>query len=402
MISSRKLLISIGCIGMLLAGYSALAVDWPNWRGPNYDGISPEKGFKTTWTEKPKVLWEHPVGSAFSSFTLAGGKLYTCGTKDKQQVLCCFNPDTGKVIWDKPIEKEYKEGQGGDGTRATPTIDDGKVYILGGLGMLRCVDAASGEKVWERQLKYKPTWGYAGSVLTEGNMAVVSAGKSDGSLLALDKKTGKEIWKTGDEIAGYATPYPFTFKDKRYIVGFLGKSAIIVEAKDGREVWRTSWKTSFDVNASSPIFHDGHLFLTSGYGTGCALYKLSEAGDKLDGKEVWRNKAIVNKFQSCVLWEGALYGGDEKTLKCVDWKSGKELWSVPRLPNSTVILADRQLVVFTETGKLMIGPVSPNEFKPTAEAQVLEHRCWTIPLLANGKLYARNLEKAVCLDLKAE
>ncbi|MEP0841869.1 MAG: PQQ-like beta-propeller repeat protein [Phycisphaerae bacterium] len=392
----RVMIALAGLAGCLVS----LGMDWPNWRGPKHDGISPEKGFKKTWDSRPRTVWEAPLGPAFSSFTCVGDRLYTCGTKDGQQVLFCLDAATGAVVWEKAFEKGIKDRQGGDGTRATPTLDDGKVYILGGNGTLLCADAAKGGEIWKKEFKAKPTWGYSGSVLIEGDMAVVSPGGSDGALLALNKKTGEVIWKTGNEGAGYATPYPFTFNDTRYIVGFLGKSAIIVEAKTGREVWRTGWKTSYDVNASSPIFHDGYLFLTSGYGTGCALYKLSPKGDKLDGQEVWRSKVIVNKFQSCVLHEGALYGSDEKTLKCVDFMTGKELWSVPRQPNATVLLADGQLIVLTENGKLMIAPVSPKEFKPTAEADILENRCWTIPLLHEGKLYARNLEKAVCVDLR--
>jgi outer membrane protein assembly factor BamB len=398
---SRAWLIGVPAV-VLAAGGLLNAADWPNWLGPNHNQISPEKGFKTTWTEKPKVLWEKPLGAAFSSFTIVGDKLYTCGAKAGQQVLFCLNPASGDVIWELPFEKQYKDGQGGDGTRATPTVDDGRVYILGGFGLLLCVDAADGKKeIWRKQFNAKPQWGYSGSVLIEGDMAVVTAGGSDGGLAAFDKKTGKPIWKSSDDLVGYATPYPFTFNSKRYIVGFLGKGAIIVEAKTGREVWRTPWKTNYDINASAPVFHDGHLFLTSAYGTGCALFKLTPEGDDLKGEEVWRSKVIVNKFQQCILWDGALYCGDDQTLKCVDFMTGNELWKVPRMANATVILADKQLIVFSEGGKLLIAPASPKEFKPTAEAQILNKRCWTIPMLHDGKLYCRNLERAVCVDIAA-
>lgn len=386
---------------VMLATSSVWAADWPNWRGPNHDGISQEKAFRTEWTKDPNVLWESRIGAGFSSFTCAGNRIFTCGTKAKQQVLLCLDADKGDVIWERVIEKEIKDGQGGDGTRATPTIDKGHVYILGGLGTLLCVTADKGEVVWKKEFKAKPTWGYAGSVLIEGDMAVVSPGGGEGGLLALNKKTGEVIWKSGEDGAGYATPYPFTFNKNRYIVGFLAKSVIIADAQSGREVWRGPWKTSYDVNASSPIYHDGHLFITSGYGTGCALYKLAADGNKLKLAEVWRSKVIVNKFQSCVLKDGALYGSDEKTLKCVDFMTGKELWSVPNEPNATVILAGDQMVVLTEEGRLQIAPISPKQFKPTAEASVLNKRCWTIPLLHDGKLYARNLERAVCVNLGA-
>jgi len=399
---ARRMTVAATVIVALLAGSAACGADWPCWRGPNHDGISLEKGFKTTWKEPPKVLWEATTGSAFSSFTCAGSKVYTCGTKDKKQVLFCLDGNTGKVIWEKPFEKERKDGQGGDGTRATPTLDAGRGYILGGHGLLVCFDAEKGDETWRKQLNNEPQWGYAGSVLIEGDMAVVSPGGSDGGLLALDKKTGKEIWNCTKEPAGYSTPYPFTFNGKRYIAGFLAKFMVVADAKTGREVWRTPWKTDYDVNAAAPIFSNGHLFLTSGYGTGCALFKLSEDGDKLAGKEVWRNKTFVSKFQSCILTDGVLYGTNEKrSIKCVEFMTGKELWSVEGYANATAILADGHLIVLTEKGKLVVAKASPKEFKPIAEAKVLKGRCWTIPTLCNGKLYARNLEKAVCLDLSA-
>jgi outer membrane protein assembly factor BamB len=403
MLRSSKTCLSGFGAAMFLAVGLASAADWPNWLGPTYNEISPEKGFKTSFTDKPNVLWEKPLGSAFSSFTIVGDKLYTCGAKDNKQVLLCLDPKSGEVIWENAFEKQIKDSSGGDGTRATPTINDGRVYILGGYGLLLCVDAADGTKeIWRKQFHAKPTWGYAGSVLIEGDMAVVTAGGADGGLLALNKKTGKEIWKTGDEGVSYATPYPFTFNGKRYIVGFLAKDAVIVEAKTGTEVWRTPWQTMFDINASAPIFHDGYLFLTSAYGTGCALFKLAPDGDKLKSDEVWRSKVIVNKFQQCVLWDGALYCGDDKTLKCVDFMTGNELWKVPGMPNATIILADNHVIVFSQSGKLLIAPISKKEFKPTGEAQVLDKRCWTIPLLHDGKLFCRNLERAVCVDISAK
>jgi outer membrane protein assembly factor BamB len=386
--------------GILLSSVWVYGADWPNWRGPNHDGISPETGFRKTWNTPPKVLWEQKIGSAFSSFACVGGKVYTCGTQDKQQVLFCFEADTGKVVWKLPFEKELKEGQGGDGTRATPTVNEGRVYLLGAYGLLVCLDAEKGTEVWKRKFNNKPQWSYAGSVLIEGDLAIVSPGKADGALLALDKKTGKELWKCADDVAGYATPYPFTYKNKRYIAGFMAKAVVVADAKTGREVLRQPWETDYDVNASSPIFHEGYLFITSGYSTGCALFKLDEAGDKLSAKEVWRSKVLKNRFQSCVLKDGNLYGGDQDAIKCVEFLTGKELWSIPREKNATVILAEDHLVVFTETGRLLIAKCTPKEFKPQAEADVLSGRCWTIPVLYGGRLYARNFEKGVCVDLR--
>lgn len=374
--------------------------DWPNFRGPKHDGISDEKGLRTVWTEPIPLLWEKSVGSAYSSFACVGNRVYTCGTADKRQVLYCLEADTGNVVWNNAFAEEYRDSQG-DGTRATPTVDDGRVYILGALGRLLCADANTGKEIWSRQFHHKPKWGYSGSVLIEGDLAIASGGKDDGALIALNKKTGKPVWVSGDDPAGYATPYPFTFNDRRYVVGFMSNSAIIADVKTGKQVWRMPWKTDWDVNAASPLYHDGHLFLTSGYKTGCALLKLKPDGDNLATETVWKNKVLLNKFQSCILHEGKLYAGDQQALKCVDFKTGQESWRVRRIKHGTLVLADDHLFLLTEKGKLQIGKVSPEGFSALTSAQILDGRCWAVPVLHRGRLYARNLDqRVVCYNLR--
>ena len=184
------------------------------------------------------MVWDREVGSAFSSFACVGDRVYTCGTKVGEQVLYCLNAATGKVIWESPIEAQYPERQGGDGTRATPTVNDGRVYILGASGTLLCVHADTGDTVWTKKFAKPPQWGYSGSILIEGSLAIASAGEAQGALVAFDKATGREVWKCGGDPVGYATPYPFTFEGRRYVVGFTGTSVIIADVETGRLVWR--------------------------------------------------------------------------------------------------------------------------------------------------------------------
>lgn len=390
--------ITAAAICVLVAG-GVTQADWPHFLGPNHDLKSDETGFlKATDKPLPKI-WERRIGSAFSSMAIVDGRVYTCGQEDKQQWLIALDANSGEVVWRKPIEKDFRN-EHGDGTRATPTVHDGLVYILGANGRLLCADAKTGDKVWDKQFNHAPTWAYSGSVLIEGDLAIVSAGKSDGGLAAFDRKTGKEVWKTGSDPVGYATPYPFTFEGKRYVAGFTGNAALIVEPKTGREVWRTTWETDWEVNAAAPIYHDGHLFLTSGYKTGSALFKLSTSGDKLAASEVWRSDVLLSKFQSAVLHEGHLYTSDQNALKCVEFLTGKEKWKKHRVRNGTVILAEGHLLLLTEAGQLQIGKASPEDFKPTLTAEILDGRCWSAPVLLGGRIYARNLERAACYNLK--
>lgn len=385
----------------LATGTSAAGADWPNFRGPNHDGISNESGLRVDWKDPIPFVWDRNVGSAFSSFACVDKRLYTCGTQDGKQVLFCLDADDGRVVWQNAFEPEYREPQGGDGTRATPTVHDGRVYILGASGRLVCMDAATGAEHWSKQFNHRPQWGYSASVLVEGDMIVTTAGRDQGAIVAFDRVSGAPIWQAGDEPPGYCTPYPFTMDGKRYIVGFTGKSVLIVEARTGREVWRQEWKTSFDVNAAAPIFHDGHLFITSGYDTGSGLFKLRTDGDKLAGEEVWRSKVLLSKFQSAVLHDGKLYASDQNSLACVDFMTGKEEWRQRRVRNGTMTLAQGNLFLLTEEGQLQIAPPSPGGWEPVTAADILSDRCWSAPVIHRGRLYVRNLERVACFDIRA-
>lgn len=378
---------------------AALGDDWPNWRGPGHDGRSAETDFKTAWEGNLEVVWQREIADGYAGISTSDGRVYTCGTADGNQVLFCLDAETGKTVWQAPIEGAYNNNYG-NGTRGTPTIDGGRVYIMGALGTVACFDASTGSRVWERKYDRVPTWGYSGSVLVQGNLAIVAVGGEGGGLRALNKKSGKEVWKCGsDGDSGYSTPYPFEFEGKHYVCSFLGSSVVIANIKTGREVFSMPWKTDYKVNASTPIFHDGHLFLSTGYKTGCGLYKLRKKGSKLDAREVWRSKVLMNKFQTPVLYKGKLYSYDQKAFHCVDFMTGKQEWR-QRGKHGTIVLANGHLLALSAQGKLRIAKASPKGFEPTAEAQILDDRCWTVPTLSNGRLYARNHERIVCVDLR--
>lgn len=378
----------------------AEAGDWPNFRGARHDGISDEKGLKTSWTGPIPMTWERSLGASFSSMACVGDRIYTCGVRAKKQMIYCLDAESGKVIWEKPFAGEYANSYG-DGPRATPTVSDGRVYILGGHGRLVCLTADAGSELWSKQFhsENEPTWGYSGSVLVEGDLAIATGGGKDGSMAAFNRVTGEPVWTCGNDPAGYATPYPFSFKGRRFVAALTGSSVIVADIKTGRQMLHIPWVTDWNVNAASPIFHDGHLLITSGYRTGSGLFKLSLDGDKLAAVTVWKNKVLMNKFQSCVLHEGKLYSSDQKSLKCVDFMTGEAAWEQKRVKHGTVTLADGFLYLLTEEGELQIGKASPDGFQPTTTASLLTGRCWTVPVLHRGRIYARNFDRIVCFDL---
>lgn len=408
----------LGLLCLLGAPTSILASDWPNFRGPNHDGISTETGFSTKWPKTgPRELWQRVVGAGFSSFAIVGDRLYTCGTVDQRQSLFCLNASTGEIIWKQDLEPQITDPDKNlYGPRATPTVNAGRVYMMAAHGRVFCFDAKSGKELWQREFSHKPGWGYSGSVLIEGDLAIVAGGGSDGSLCAMDKKTGAPVWKCGDDPAGYATPYPFTLAGKRYVCGFMAQSCIVAELQTGRQVLRVDWPSHSGVNASSPIFQDGHLFISTGYGFGSGVFKLEPDGDRLAAKEVWRSARIKNKFQTPILTGGNLYTSDESGLKCVDFKTGKRHWRKGGIKHGTLLLADGHLLLLTEKGELQVAKASTDGFEVLAKAKLFEGttysllqrvtrqrqgpRCWTVPVLCGGRLYARNHNTVICLDLR--
>lgn len=386
---------------VVFAWTPAFSEDWPNFRGPRFDGKSTLTGLRYTWGDSIPLVWEAKIGPAYSSFACVGDRVFTCGQVDKQQTLFCFDAATGRIIWKLPFEKEWQQNSW-DGTRSTPTVHDGRVYVQGAYGRLICVSATDGKLLWDRTFSHVPQWGYSGSVLIEGDTVITSGGRDQGALVALDRVTGGQKWKAGDDPAGYSSPYPFTFSGKRYVVGFTGVSAIVVEAATGRLVLRLPWKTDYDVNAASPIFHDGHLLLTSGYQTGAGVYRLSLKQDgTLAADEVWKSKVLLNKFQTCLLHEGFLYASDQRDLACVDFLTGAERWRVPRLKDGTLILSEEHLIFLGSDGVLRIAKASPEKFEPITEVRLMSERCWTVPVLHAGRLYVRdNVDRVACFNLR--
>lgn len=400
-----RVLTVFGFLALLAhSGGLAAGADWPNWRGPTHDGISTETGWTTNWPAGgPKVLWKASLGVGFSSFTVADGRVYTMGNlKKTTDVVWCFDAETGEVVWKHtyacPLTPKYYEG----GPGATPTVDDGKVYTLSKHGHAFCFDAATGKILWSRKFNMTtPTWHFAGSARIMGEKVIFNVGTRG---VALNKATGEPIWQTGSKPSGYATPVIFRVGDRQLLAMFGEKDVAAVDPGDGKTLWQVPWVNKHQVNAADPIISGGKMFISSGYNKGCALLKV----DGPKGKILWENRNMRNHFNSCVLWKGSLYGFDESTLKCLDFETGQEKWANKNLGKGSLMLADGKLIVLSERGKLIVAEPSPKAFKPIASAQVLEGRikCWTTPVLANGRIYARsvylrtNRSDMVCLDVK--
>jgi outer membrane protein assembly factor BamB len=390
------------CLAALLLALPLLPVqagDWPQWRGPDRNGISAETGWLHQWgSSGPHLQWKAKVGLGFSSFVVADGRAYTAGYADDKDTLFCFEANTGKVLWQHSYPSELGDKYFDGGTTGTPTLDvaGGRLYWLSRWGDVLCLNTADGKVVWQRNVAKEtqtaePTWGFTGAPLLLDGRLILNVGDAG---LALDPKTGATLWKSPTKSAGYSTPLPFRQGPDTLVALGSAQAYVAVHPKDGREAWRIRWVTEYGVNAADPIVHDGRIFLSSGYGKGAGLFQLPAAAGA-EPASAWRSKILRTQMNPAVLHEGHLYGVDGNTtdkasLKCIEFATGKEKWTHPNFGSGGVILAGTRLLALSGTGELLTAPATPAGFQPTARAQVLGGKCWTAPVLAHGLVFCRN------------
>ena len=384
------------------------STDWPQWRGPNRDGRSTETGILKTWpAEGPKVLWRVPLANGFSAVTVANGKAYTMFSDDTDELALCVEANTGKEIWRFKSDRNYVERQGGDGPRATPLVDGKLVYTVGAYGKLFALNADNGKKVWEHDLQKEyegkmPIWGISATPMIEGDMLLVDVGGKNGyALIAFDKNTGKVIWNSHTDQPGYSAPIAATVGGVRQIIFFTGANLVAVSPKDGKVFWSQPWQTQFFVNAATLVFiPDNKVFVSSGYDQGAGLFQMQAANGRVTAQPVWLNKNMRNHMATSIYHDGHLYGFDEASFKCIDVATGEDKWKMRGLGKGSLMYADGHFFVLSERGKLVLVEATPTAYIEKAGAQILRGKCWTMPSLANGKLYLRNEKEMVCLDLK--
>jgi outer membrane protein assembly factor BamB len=370
---------------ILATAAAGMAGDWPNWRGPAYDGISKESDWSPAAVGAGKVAWKAKVGAGYSAVAVAKGKVYTAGNFNKDtDAILCLDEASGKELWRHEYPEALAPKYYSGGCSATPTVHEGKVYFASKSGKLFCLDADSGKVVWKKEFAAKaPTWGFSGSALIVGKAAVFNAGRSG---VAYDKDSGAVLWSSANEACGYATPVPFKHNGKAGLAIFAKDSITAVAPENGKVLWSSLWKTQHDVNAADPIIVDGKVFITSGYGRGCSLVDFSGSTPKT----VWENKNMRSHMSGPVLIGGYLYGFDDASLVCLEWKTGEQKWEEKSPKKGALMAAGDKLIVLGEGGRLAIAEASPAGYKEIAATEALKGRCWTMPILANGRIYTRN------------
>lgn len=391
------------------------SADWPQWRGPHRDGVVRTANLNTDWpSDGPPLLWKKDIPLGYSSFAVKDGRLYSLFQQGDKEVVGCWRVQDGEEVWRHEYDchanvRDYP------GPRSTPTLDGDRLYTVGSDGTLLCLDAATGSPHWQKDLLHEfqaspPKWGVAFSPLIDGDLLFTSPGGPNGnSLAAFNKITGELVWKRLDDIAGYSSPIAVTIAGTRQILFFMGDALVAVRPGDGELCWRYPWETFADVNAATPLvfqarhgdqIHD-YVFISSGYDRGCAVLKIvpTKAGG-FHARKVYSGKQMCSHFASPVRRGEYLYGIDNARLACLDLRTGKVMWTRPGCNKGSLLRANDSLIVLGEDGRLWLLDASPEKHEPRADARPLRGgRCWTMPVLAEGKLFLRNERQMQCLDL---
>jgi outer membrane protein assembly factor BamB len=380
--------------------------DWYQWRGPDRNGISKETNWNPRFPQGgPRVLWEKYIGIGFSSITVSDNRLFTSGntgkddSEDNRDTIYCLNAKTGKKIWTYSYLASLNPLRYEGGPNATPTVDGERLYCLAREGSIFCFNVADGEMIWQKNMikdfgLEELEYGYSSSPMIEKDVLFLNGGTCG---LALDKNNGKLLWKTRQKSkVGYSTPVFLNIGRQQCLLLFSGDALRCVDRKNGTQLWQYEWKTKYDLNIADPIVSDDKVFISSGYGTGCAVLKF----DSSKADHVWKNKEMRNHFNTSVLLDGYIYGFDEKTLKCLKFSDGSVAWSKEGLGKGSLMIADKKLIILSDNGRLVIANANPKEFDKISEAKILKGKCWTVPILSGGRIYARgNMGQLLCIDV---
>ena len=379
---------------------------WPDYRGPNRDGASPEP-IKTDWPGgKLDELWRTKVGGGYASMVVAQGRVFTIEQRRDQEVVAAYDLDSGVQIWEHGWNAHFQESMGGPGPRATPTWHEGKIYAQGAEGELRCLDAGDGSQIWRTNILQDASaqnvqWGMSGAPLIVDDKVIVHPGGSGKAVAAYDKRTGKLVWQSQSEQAGYASPALVELAGVEQVLVFGGSRLLSVAPEDGHLLWEHPWRTQYDINSAQPIVVDStHLIVSSGYGHGASMIQVNRSGDRFVVEKVWENNNLKNKFNSSVLHQGHVYGLDEAILACIDARTGERKWKGGRYGYGQVLLAGNHVIVLTEKGEVALVKATPESHQEVARFSALEGKTWNTPAIADGKLLVRNQTEMAAYDLR--
>ena len=387
---------------------------WPRWRGPNRDGKCPETNLLTAWPEGgPKLLWSViGIGRGWSAPIIADGLLYITGDIGEDLWIFAYRLDpVAKIHWKARNGRSWKRPY--SGARSSCTYDGGKLYHMNAHGRVVCLDAASGKTVWtvdtfKRFGAKEIRWGHSECLLIDSERLIVTPGGRKAMMAALDKKTGKTIWSSaplGKDAASYASPVLFEYGGMRHLVSFSSNQAFGVNADTGKILWRRPRPTRYQVIATVPVHHDGKVFVTSPDGRPAEQYRLKVSEGKVTVEQTWTSE--LNCLSGGVIHSGGrLYGSGYRKGDgwfCVDFATGRTLYTKRDLNSGSVILADGLLYCFSERGEMALLKPTDKGFETKGRFRRVGAKTkdsWAHPVICNGRLYLRYHDTLWCHDIR--
>jgi len=405
-------------VGIGVCALAAGAADWPQWRGPQRNGISKETGLLNEWPQGgPKLLWQlKDIGYGFSTPAVVGDRLYLCSNKgtDNEFVQALAVKD-GRQAWSRRLGKVGpNRGPQHPGARSTPTVDGELLYALGSDGDLACLETATGAVRWHKDLRtdfggVPGYWAYAESPLVDGDVVVCTPGGKKATLVALNKKTGDLIWKSqvpGGDAAAYASAIVVNAGQVKQYVQFLGKGVVGVDAQTGKFLWRYDKTGRSPANIPTPVAHNGYVY--SGTRAGGGLVKLKVSLGGVEAEPVYLETNLPTSIGGAVQLGDYLYGTNGRGLLCAEFTTGKVKWQDKCVGAGSVCYADGCLYVHGEKGDVALVEATPEayhekgRFTPPDQPKRGDNQAWAYPVVANGRLYLRDLGRLWCYDIRAE
>jgi outer membrane protein assembly factor BamB len=390
---------------MILA-INASAADWPQFRGLNRDGVSGERGLLAAWPPGgPRLVWKTAgLGVGYSSPAVVQGRVYTQGQLGEKQYVLALDAATGKKLWETNLGPAFRHPQAGDGPRGTPSVDSGRVYALGAEGTLQSLDANTGQPIWSQNLVRQygaspPMWGFSESPLIDGNRLIVMPGGRGAGVVALDKSTGRLIWKSGSEAAGHSSAIVADIGGVHEILALTGPALLALQAETGDVLWRYSKLFDRYGGIVTPIFHDNQIFLSAAFNADDALLRV----DAQRMTEVYSRNAGMRYFYYSVpvLVEGTLYSFSDAILTAMDFATGKLQWKDRSVGKGSLIYADGRLYILSEDGVMGLAAPSPTGYHEVSRFSLqTEAVARTPPAIADGKLYLRVQDELFCYDIR--
>ena len=379
---------------------------WPQFRGPQRDGHTPDQGTKIIWENAPSLVWEDTCGAGHSSLISSNSLLYTLEQIGEEETLIARFLENGKVAWQYKEKTRWDDMMSGPGPRSTPTLHHDQLIVLFSNGTLASLNPNNGKKQWEISTlpedHHFPEWGISCSPLIWNNQIFLSLGGDAGAAQAYDLKTGKLVWRGEPSERGvYLSPTILNFLGEEHLVVAVEGAILGLDPKNGKTKWKHPWKIFLNnVQIAQPLLLSKDAFLLSaGYGKGAECLQISKDGDGYILSTLWKSKHLKTKFSNAILHDGSIYGYSENLLVCLDAKTGDLKWRGKKYGYGRILFAKDKLVLLGNTGELAVVQATPDSFEEIYSGQLLSNaRCWNGPVLVNGYLFARNGEQIACFE----